>query len=407
MTATRGPRINLSLLLAAGLGLAVALSVAGMAAVAAWNGVEARSDAVRRTAGLFMRNMEMVLAQHMRAAEHQTGHVARMLSDGELDPAQGEEFVRLLRASLAAAPQVVSIGYVSPSLETVQVERRGTGFAVVRGNLRNEAEGLPLRRAAMSGAGNGRPLTPEQRDSGAVKGRWGGVTWHPALRQATLTWHAPLPPDSRVGGAVFAAISVSALSRFLGGLDESTGATSFLLYDHDKVLAHPRLVSETYGWLGGDRPLAAASELGDPVLAAAAVHGRGGRSLLQAVVADAGGRRIRAGGGDYVYFSKQITGFADKPLRLGIFVPSARFMDELERLKGFLLIAAGFVVIGMLIAWRAGRWLAKPAREVATGAGRVSTLDLREVREIPPIWVSELNDAAHAFNRMLFALRWF
>lgn len=404
MTATGGPRVRLSLLLAVGLGLAVACSVAGMAVVAAWNGVEARSEAVRQTAGLFMRNVEMLLAQHMRAAEHQTNYIAGLLASGELDPAHGSEFIRGLQASLAAAPQILSIGYITPTLETVQVERRGGGIAVVRGSVTNES-GVPFIRRAARQHAQQRPAG--LADESKVQGAWGGVSWHPALRQATVTYHAPAPHGGRAGGVVFAAISVSSLSRFLGELDKSTGATSFLLYDHDRVLAHPRLVSQTFGWLGGERPLASVSDLGDPVLEAAAAHGQTGRSLLQTMVADAGGRRIRTSGGDYVYFSRQIKGFADRPLTLGIFVPSARFMEELERLKAFFVLAAGFIVAGMFVAWRVGRWLAKPAREVAAGAGRVSTLDLREVREIPPIWVRELNDAAHAFNRMLFALRWF
>lgn len=396
----KGPRIDLSALLAAGLGLAVALSVTGMAVAAAWNGVETRSDAIRRTAGLFMRNMEMLIEQHMQAARHQTDFVARMLAGGDLDPASREDFTRVLRSSLAAAPQIVSIGFVTPALDMVQVERRGDRITVVRGSIRNDDPMRAIYRTAVGEDDAGGTLGPRRENAAGV---WGGVTWHTGLRQATVTYHSPVSS----GGVVFAAITVSSLSRFLGELDKSTGATSFLLYDRQKVMAHPSLVSKSFGWLGGERPLPAINDVNDPLLAAAARPDRGGRSLLQAMVADAGGRRIRAGEDDYVYFSRQIPSFADKPLTLGIFVPSARFVEELERLKFFFLLAAAFIIVGMLIAWRVGRWLAKPAREVAAGASRVSTLDLGEVREIPPIWVRELNDAAGAFNRMLFALRWF
>ena len=66
-------------------------------------------------------------------------------------------------------------------------------------------------------------------------------------------------------GMVVAGLKVAELSEFVAGLESETGQIAFILYDRDRVLAHPALVQDFEG-LGPDRPLPKVTEVGDPIL---------------------------------------------------------------------------------------------------------------------------------------------
>ena len=70
-------------------------------------------------------------------------------------------------------------------------------------------------------------------------------------------------------------------------------------------------------------------------------------------------------------------------------------------------VAAGALVAAVLIALWLALFIARPIRRLAHNANKIGNLEFAEVDELPPSFISEIDDQARAFNRMLAGLRVF
>ena len=96
---------------------------------------------------------------------------------------------------------------------------------------------------------------------------WGELFWSNGLKQPLLNVRTPVRriDDAFIGGLV-ATVAVGDLSYRIGARGAS-GGRYFILVDHDKVLAHRRLIDPRGLGLSEDKPLPTIHEVDDPILA--------------------------------------------------------------------------------------------------------------------------------------------
>src|SRR5258708_26304428 len=94
---------------------------------------------------------------------------------------------------------------------------------------------------------------------------WGELFWANGLQQPLLNVRTPVRriDDAFIGGLV-ATVAVGDLSYRIGARG-SSGGRYFILVDHDKVLAHRRLIDPRGLGLSGDKPLPTIHEGDDPI----------------------------------------------------------------------------------------------------------------------------------------------
>ena len=117
---------------------------------------------------------------------------------------------------------------------------------------------------------------------------WGELFWSDSLKQPLLNVRTPVRriDDAFIGGLV-ATVAVGDLSYRIGARG-SGGGRYFILVDHDKVLAHRRLIDPRGLGLSEDKPLPTIHEVDDPILAKfwdprCAARGSTGRSATSAM----------------------------------------------------------------------------------------------------------------------------
>jgi len=97
---------------------------------------------------------------------------------------------------------------------------------------------------------------------------WGELFWSPSLKQPVLNVRTPVRRvDDAFIGALVATVGVGDLSSLIGDPQRGGDARHFILFDHDKVLAHRLLIDPSRFKLTEDKPLPTIQQLGDPVLA--------------------------------------------------------------------------------------------------------------------------------------------
>jgi len=203
-------------------------------------------------------------------------------------------------------------------------------------------------------------------------------------------------------GMLFARISVRQLSSFLAA-QPGLARSGFILYDHDYVLAHPRL-TQPFPYLGAGQLLPRVGQVDDPILAAIwnkpVVLPLLGRT-------DASVHAVRVGNYSWLYILRTIHEYGDPPWIIGTYV---RAVDALADFRQLMMagIGAGIaLVLAIVAAILLGRRIAQPVERLAAVARHVQGLRFSDMPELPRSIFRELDDQARAFAEMIAALRWF
>ena len=85
------------------------------------------AELVRDKSELLMRSIEERVRSQLDPVEAQLQYLARLIKQGELDLGQTPRLEQLLRASLAAVPQVSAVAFVDPNLQVLRAFRGRTG----------------------------------------------------------------------------------------------------------------------------------------------------------------------------------------------------------------------------------------------------------------------------------------
>ncbi len=109
----------------------------------------------------------------------------------------------------------------------------------------------------------------------------------------------------------------------------------------------------------------------------------------------------------HLYLTKTLYGYGEEPLTVGAWFQWESFSTQIMRLFWAMISGIILLILGVLLAVWMGRRIAKPIKEGALAAAKVSQFSLDDVQPLPSSRFKELNDQATAFNSMLTALKAF
>ncbi|WP_342242209.1 adenylate/guanylate cyclase domain-containing protein [Inquilinus sp. OTU3971] len=375
--------------LAAAIGLILLLTVAPTLLVGYETARRNTAELVRDKAELAIHSMEQRVRLHLDPVAAQLEYLGRLVAELPNQPPRPDALDALLRASLAASPQVSVIAFVEPDLRLYRVFRNRPQLGLVVGDWSDDAD---FRRII-------------DRAALAHTVVWEGFFFAQNVNQPYLNALLPLERDGRFVGALLAGISLAQLSDFVAGLAQSDLETAFILYGGEHVLAHPTLKN---GFRGSspEQPLPSLGMVEDAVLQRLS----SAEPLLLGDRADraaSGLSTIDLDGERYLAVLKEVHGYGDQPWLLGSYMPLDAAAPQLARLD--LLLQAGIAMLAMaaMAAAGLGAMLSRPIRHLAQAAIRVCELDLSGAPPVRGGWFRELREAAASFNAMLEALRWF
>lgn len=381
-------RVRITVLLMTAIGGLVALAVGAVLAVTATVNIQNTTELLVRRAALTVALVDRQVDGYFAPALNLIEHVRRLVADGQVRTDDEEQMLTLLRASLAAAPQVAGVVFWRPDGDGVWVTH-GTDGAVAT----HPAE-LPTPRWV-------REVLAAARADGAI--RWG----EPLVRYGlpVMTASGALYQDGRFAGALGAGLSLIGLSQVLPRAAPDPGMRPFVLYGGDRVLAHPALLENRARSLVTETsPLLGLDEIGDPVLAALP-------GLERDDVPDDAGfevrRYLRGTDASEVVLSRTTTEFGPVPLTVGVHVPSAVVNQQMRRLIWSVVAGLALLALAVVAALFLASRISRPILAISAAATRIAELDVAEIPPLPPSRIAELDEQSRAFNRMVSGLRWF
>ena len=385
----RGWRPSIAATLTLGFGSLVLAAVAAVTWVSLSAARENTLLLLRETAELTVESVIGGIDLHLGPARHEVEFLSDLIARGELDPNDEDRFEQVLLGSLAAAPQVSGIAFIAADFTTVRVGRQHGELLMLRSNWGDRADI--------------REWLPTMKDERASL--WSPVLWIEDLKLPSVTVNRTVRRDGEFLGVMASVVSIAALSEFLHESDQAFGTHSFILYDRDRVLAHPSLAGGTRG-LSEDKPLPSLGEVNDRVLAAI-----WGESVddMQAFLADSPvqGRVVQGPDDDYIYLYRRIQRFGPDPWYVGVYFLGNEVDNPYRRLFVAGVIALAILLGAIAMALVLGQAIARPIGRLATASLAIRDLELANVGPLKRSPFRELDSMAQAFNSMLSGLRWF
>lgn len=383
-------RISLSITLATAIGGLVFVAVLLVLGLSLTANRKNTLGLLSDKAELLLTLAETRLRNHLDPAQDQVTHVARMIRDGSVDPADLEQLRIAMTGSMAAVPQVLALLY-------------SDGGDVLLGIARFPGGRVDQIDRPMQDPGERAELHDSLR--GRTGPFWGDVVYIDDRQGSALNLRHPLPP--RAGGrpgVLAAAVSVVELSRFLSEMDGGVdGAVPFILYGDNHVLAHPNMAFGQAG-LSEEKRLPTLFESGDPLLTA--LWTRGEPTAVDGD-ADVGGYYIDVDDNEQIMLYRRLEGFATEPLILGIRFPVSSVDDEIQRIANSAFAGLAVLVLAVVAGVFVGKRIARPVIRLAKEASQIAGLEFGKTHALPGSIFTELDDQAIAFNRMLAGLKWF
>ncbi|MDF3072399.1 MAG: putative adenylate/guanylate cyclase [Alphaproteobacteria bacterium] len=378
------------------IGAVLSLSFVALTAVAGLAVVLALLGSLRTTTSLLRERVELLVETVERGLQDQLGPVriqgqflADAIIDGELDPENQDKLASWLRASMAGLPQLAGVVFVSRDLKGVRVERLPTDVIVVNAI---EVSGSSRLGASMN----------ELRYE--TSAYWGDLAWNPQFKQPLLNLRVPVWRGGSFVGGIGTAVSMGDLSSIVGRLSPQ-GGSSFVLYDRDFVLAHPRLTDPKNLLLLPGQVLPRLEQVGDRALTGMWTVEK--EKTERFFGADSENIHIaQVDGKDYVYVYHEVASFSDKPLVVGAYFPAEQLYQQTEALRNGAIAAAAALIVALLLGILLGRAISRPMVRLETAAD-----EIREFKfESPPLPRSRFEEIDHAnaaVNASRAALHWF
>ncbi|MDP6389328.1 MAG: HAMP domain-containing protein, partial [Alphaproteobacteria bacterium] len=343
---------------------------------------------------LVVRNLEMVaqgIRGHLDPVQAQVEYLAGLIEGGAYDLGDKRGLADLLVGSVAASPQI---------------------GAVVVGDM--ELRAIRIRRAAASGRYEisypdfGRSAQHRVALTETVSrksGHWAELFYNPKIDTTFMNYRRPLRRNGEAIGVIAAAVTIKEFSGLAAELSEMFGSTTFVLYGHGKVLAHPRLVTKSYPRSAAE-PAISADRIGDAVIAALDTAAP---STLIDVSAYPGARidKLEVDGIGYFVLRRPLQGYGKVPITIATYRAAAEVNAPIRLLVWSGLAGLVFLLISLVGAIWLSRLIARPIRRVTEGVAKVGELSFAEVEPVPSSWIKEVSDLAASFNDMLGGLKSF
>lgn len=372
-----------------GIGVLVLVSVGAVMAV---NWIADR-DVVRDFATTLVRRVlsseGAALRRHLDVAVHEANFVAAAVVTGRYkltDPA----FVDFVGGSLAAAPQVDALAVGDADGNVLRV-------------LRLPADaGFKADRFSVGADGQFGALASQMRIR--KEPYWGRPVYRQERGETFLNYRVPIWRGESYLGFVVLGISTRALSQFVKELSPSARATAFMLYDQDRVLAHPSMAQASHDQLASETfpPL---RTFGDPVIAdlAGLPPIRGLLRMPPGVTA----RRSSGKGESYFVFASEIADYRELPITVGTYVLASAVDAPIKLLHSATLLALAMLGVSLIAAAVMATAISRPIQRAAKGVTAIGRFDFDQVAPLGHSRFREIEGLATSFNAMLDALKAF
>jgi class 3 adenylate cyclase len=234
---------------------------------------------------------------------------------------------------------------------------------------------------------------------------WGDLFWSGSLKQPVINVRTPVRRvDDAFIGALVATVGVGDLSSLIGDPAHGGDARHFILFDHDKVLAHRLLTDPSHFKLTEEKPLPTIQQLGDPVLAHIwdpQIHNPTIDRTLGAL-----GHVVEADGHRWVFVYRQLRGYGPQPWLVGQYFPIEDATADLDKLMNGAIVGAATLAIALVLAILMGVRMARSIRTITTAAEAIERLEFDQPMH-KRSRLREIDDAAHSLDKARSALRWF
>ncbi len=219
-----------------------------------------------------------------------------------------------------------------------------------------------------------------------------------------IEFYTPLTVDGEYYGALFHVVTLSTLSGGLQSIVGNRAHTPFILNGPDLVLAHPFLATEVT--VDSKSWLPVRGLVNDPVLARfdERIGLRAGDSFAEAV-RNSNASRLKLDGQTHIILSRDLPVPGLDTVTVGVHFDADTETGTIEDVFESAMFAAVVVVITALLAWRVAVLMARPTKGLAEAARGVLDGNLDQVPDVPRSFLTELDEAAKAFNAMVQGLR--
>jgi len=381
----RGVRITVLLIIA--VGALVTLSTGIVLVLSGGAAFRSTFELLQASAELIIERLEDDVRGHVAPAAGIAGALSDLVAGGHVDPAEQTQMIVAMKGAMAGHPQIAGLLFWRPDGSQIRILRTAQGG--IKTSTQTRTPDADQRRAFEQVALRRAP------------------TWRAPTFTGTTTFvnvAAPIYDGDQLLGIIATGVTIAELSSFVDSIGRRLGLTAFILYGEAHVLAHPALKdvdpSQIYS---RSRPLVPIADFDDAVLklfqstAPSTSH-----DVENAVV-----RRIEIDGKRHLAMSRQLDGLGETPWLVGVYAPLESLDDQVRRLVGAMAAGLGVLAIAILCAVLLARYIARPIRRIAAVAEHVGRMELGRIEPLEHSRISELDEQAVAFNRMLDGLRWF
>jgi adenylate cyclase len=381
-------RIRLASVLVGGITVLVVIAVGSVLLItllsATRNTFELIADRSENTLDILEARIERQLGPAVDAASE----FASQFADGRLNVEhKRENTFHAFAGALSSNPHMTALLFVSTDGSSLIVSRR-EGFPV---EIAPDSYAIERQEFAIRSAREAR--TPF----------WVPPLWVPAVERAILAHVTPVWRGDELLGVVVASLTLAGISDFLDDLQRKESLNAFILYNQDRVLAHPRLDEAMFERpkTPAGIPLPRVQDFPEPSFHMLADGGDKAVVLLEyaANIHDA------RSDGEFVIITRNTEKYGIEPWIFGVILERDIVGREIVRLRNSALAGFAILLIAVLLGFLFARRLNRQIGGLVRSAGALTELEIASAPEVPDSRITELSDAARAFNRMIAALR--
>ncbi|MHA1567398.1 MAG: adenylate/guanylate cyclase domain-containing protein [Alphaproteobacteria bacterium] len=390
-------RIPIAAALVGGVALLLIVTVGSVLAISQFSAQRITLELLGDNADVGLELLESRVRGQLEPAHVLGLRLAQMLADGTINPGNRQQLEDTFRGALAAVPQATALIFIDETYRSYQ-------YPPNVGSL-DEVVAESLFTAGLQGMLDSHDGM-EQMLTGARDMEadfvWMAPIWVQSLKQPVLFLEVPVGRGESFSGVVLVVVALGELSQFLKELESRDATRAFVLYEGDKVLAHPALFDMMLS-AGSENevPLPSLTMFSDPALA---FRLEGKRAILDIGAINHRYTDAYELGEDLVIVS-ELSDFG--PWEIGLKLRRSVLDEELARIRKVALVGLTILAIAVALGLMLGRVLTRQIGGLAEVANALATLDVDRVERLPDSRFRELDNAAHAFNAMTTAMRWF
>ncbi len=314
--------------------------------------------------------------------------ISALIAAGRIDIEQPVAVREALAVMMARVPGVSAAAFATLDLQLHRALRHPDGM-VVRDTV--SLVGFP------QGMERFRKLQTSHRTF------WGELFWSDAQHQPLLNVRTPVRriDDAFIGGLI-ATVAVGDLSYLI----KQPGQTGqyFILVDHDKVVAHDRLIDPRGLNLTENRPLPSIKEIEDPVLAKI-FDPRIQSPQVDRALGDLG-HVVQVDGKRWMFVYRKLDDYGPEPWLVGQYFPLEEATADLDKLMNGAIVGAATLAAAVLLALLMGLRMARSIRTLTSAAEAMGRLQFDEPFHRASR-LREIDDASTSLDKARGALKWF